>query len=189
MKRQKVVICIYTGCPPKSGTLVFRYFDIRKDSIFWFHQTKHCILKRMIPRLFDFVRKYWFYNHFLKHSHLRILLNLPELLMAGIAVHKFSLCFVCTDQWASGQQCMDIRKATIPAWKCHENEAKVDNDYILRNDHRIKTAQPISMILVSFVSEDNVLSNEIKTYYIVEYQSNENRAFAFLGHPMFVFNS
>ena len=33
-----------------------------------------------------------------------------------IAVHKFSLCFVCTDQWASGQQCMEVRKSIIPDW-------------------------------------------------------------------------
>ena len=71
--------------------------------------------------------------------------------------------------------------------KCLENEEKFDNDYVLRNDHRIKTTQPISMILVSFFSEDNVLSDEIKICYIFdfffEYQSNENRAFRFLGTP------
>ena len=39
--------------------------------------------------------------------------------------------------------------------------------------------QPISVILVSFFSEDNVLSDEIKIYYTFEYQSNENRAFRF----------
>ena len=40
------------------------------------------------------------------------------------------------------------------------------------------------MILVSFFSEDNVLSDEIKICYISEYQSNENWAFRFLGHPV-----
>ena len=35
--------------------------------------------------------------------------------MAGIAVHKLSLCFVRTDQWAYGQQCMEVRKAIILA--------------------------------------------------------------------------
>ena len=40
-----------------------------------------------------------------------------------------------------------------------------------------------SMTLVSFFSEDNVLSNEIKICYIFEYQSNENRAFRFFGTP------
>ena len=41
---------LYTGCPQKSGTLDFQYFDIKKYSIFLFHQIKHCLLKRMIPR-------------------------------------------------------------------------------------------------------------------------------------------
>ena len=39
------------------------------------------------------------------------------------------------------------------------------------------------MILVSFFSEDNALSDEIKICYIVEYQSNENQAFLFFGTP------
>ena len=43
------LIC-YNGCPKKIGTLNFRYFDIRKYCIFWFHQVNHCLLKRMIPR-------------------------------------------------------------------------------------------------------------------------------------------
>ena len=29
---------------------------IKKYSIFWFHQIKHCLLKRMIPRSFDLVQ-------------------------------------------------------------------------------------------------------------------------------------
>ena len=37
------------------------------------------------------------------------------------------------------------------------------------------------MILVSFFSEGNVLSDEVKICYIFEYQSNENRAFRFFG--------
>ena len=41
---------LYTGCPPKSGTLDFCYFEYRKYSMFWFYQIKHCLLKRMIPR-------------------------------------------------------------------------------------------------------------------------------------------
>ena len=46
---------LYTGCPKKQNTR-FRYFDIRKYSIFLFHQIKHCLLKTMIPRSFDLVR-------------------------------------------------------------------------------------------------------------------------------------
>ena len=42
------------------------------------------------------------------------------------------------------------------------------------------------MILVSFFSEDNVLSDEIKICYIFEYQSNENRAFRFWGDTWYI---
>ena len=49
-------ILYYTGCLKKSGTLDFLYFEIRKYSILWFHQIKHCLLKRMMPRSFDLVR-------------------------------------------------------------------------------------------------------------------------------------
>ena len=69
---------------------------------------------------------------------------------------------------------MDVRKAMT----CHENEEKIEHDYVLRNDNRINTTQPIEMVLVSFFSGDNVLSDE-KKGYIFEYQSNENRAFLF----------
>ena len=48
------------------------------------------------------------------------------------------------------------KKSHYPWQKYHENEEKIGNDYVLRNDHRIKTTQPISMILVSFFTEDNV---------------------------------
>ena len=44
----------YTRCLPKKGTLKFPYFDIRKYSIFSFHQINHGLLKRMIPRYFLF---------------------------------------------------------------------------------------------------------------------------------------
>ena len=61
------------------------------------------------------------------------------------------------------------QKSHYPWLKCHKNEEKIDNDYVLRNDHKIKITQPIPMILVSFFSEDNVLSDEIKICYTLEY--------------------
>ena len=67
-----------------------------------------------------------------------MLLNLRELFTAGIAVHKFSICFVCTDQWASGQQCMEVRKAIISDW----NVTRMKRKLTIRHDHRIKTVQP-----------------------------------------------
>ena len=42
------------------------------------------------------------------------------------------------------------------------------------------------MILVSFSSEDNVLSDEIKICYIFEFQSNKNRAFCFFGDTQYI---
>ena len=66
--------------------------------------------------------------------------------------------------------------------KCHENEEKIVNYHVLRNDHRIKTTQPISIILV-FFSEDNVLSDEIKICCIFEYiKVTKIERSAFLGH-------
>ena len=53
------------------------------------------------------------------------------------------------------------QKSHNPWMKCHEIEENIENYYVSRNDHRIKITQPISMILVSFFSEDNVLSDEI----------------------------
>ena len=71
------------------------------------------------------------------------------------------------------------QKNHYPWLKCHENEEKIYNDYVLRNDHRIKTTKPISIILVSFFSEDNDLSDEIKICYIFQYQSNKHGVFRF----------
>ena len=70
------------------------------------------------------------------------------------------------------------QESHYPCLKRHENEEKIDIDRpCLENDHIFKTAQPISMILVSFFPEYNVLSDEIKICYIFDYQSNENWAF------------
>ena len=56
------------------------------------------------------------------------------------------------------------------------------NDCVSRNSCRINTSTETNqMILVSFFSEDNVLSDEIKRalhdVHIFEYQSKENLAF------------
>ena len=68
------------------------------------------------------------------------------------------------------------QKIHYPSLKCHENEDKIGNDYVLRNDYRIK-------FLVSFFSEDYVICDEIKICHISEYQSNKNRAFRRWGTP------
>ena len=78
---------------------------------------------------------------------------------------------------------MGVRATMYGSQKSHyENEEKFENDRVLRNGNRINTTQPISIILVSLFSEDNVQSDKIKTCYIFEYQSNENRT-SFGGTP------
>ena len=67
--------------------------------------------------------------------------------------------------WLPGNNVHGSQKNHYPRLKCHENEKKMDNDYVLRNDH-IESKLLNSMILVSFFSEDNVLSDEIKICYI-----------------------
>ena len=64
----------YTRCPPKSGTLNFRYFDIKKYSIFGYDQIKHCLLKRMITISFDLILQPFF-----KHNNSQNLFSLREL--------------------------------------------------------------------------------------------------------------
>ena len=50
---------------------------------------------------------------------------------------------------------------------------KIVNDCVSRNGCRINTAEPNQMILVSFFSEDNVLFDEIKICFILEYQNSK----------------
>ena len=50
---------------------------------------------------------------------------LCELFLARMAANKFSLCFVCTYQWGSGQQCMEVRKAIILDWNVTRMKRKL----------------------------------------------------------------
>ena len=79
---KREVVYIYR-VSQKRGTHDFRYFDIQKYSIFWFYQIKHCLLKRMIPRSLKLVEKFWFYGHFLKHSHCLFSPSFSELFSRG----------------------------------------------------------------------------------------------------------
>ena len=66
-----------------------------------------------------------------------------------------------------------------------KNQAKFENDYISRNGHRIKIIQPYSMILVSFSSAEDALTNGVKTIYdTFSSQGTENPPFRFFGHPV-----
>ena len=60
-------------------------------------------------------------------------------------------------------------------------QAKLENDCILRSGHRFKITQPNLMILVSFSSAEDALSNDVKKYDIFSSQGTENLAFRFFG--------
>ena len=52
----------------------------------------------------------------MKRSHLRILLNLRELFMAGIAVHKFSFVLFARISGRPGSEFLNHRMATEDWW-------------------------------------------------------------------------
>ena len=64
-----------------------------------------------------------------------------------------------------------------------KNQAKFENDCVLRNGHRIKITQPNSMILVSFSSVEDALFNDVKKYDTFSSQGTENPPFLFFGTP------
>ena len=79
---------------------------------------------------------------------------------------------------------MGVRATMYGSQKSHYPCLKIDNDHIFRNDYTIKTTQPISMILVQYHSFQKTMFDLMKlkymyihVCYILEYQSNENRAF------------
>ena len=39
-----------------------------------------------------------------------------QAIYGGYSSPQVTLSFVCTDQWASGQHCMEVRKAIVPDW-------------------------------------------------------------------------
>ena len=100
----------------------------------------------------------------------------------GVYSSPYNLSLFCVHGSMGFQATMyGSQKSHYPWLKCHKNEEKIDNDYVLRNDHRIKTTQPISMIFISFFSEENVLSDDSKICYIFKYWSKENWAFRLGG--------
>ena len=64
-----------------------------------------------------------------------------------------------------------------------KNQAKFENDCISRNGHRIKITQPNLMILVSFSSEEDALSNDVKYITLLARKVLKIRRSAFRGIP------
>ena len=67
-----------------------------------------------------------------------------------------------------------------------KNQAKFENDCISRSGHRFKITQPNLMILVSFSSVEDALSNDVNKYDILSSQGIKNPLFCFFGgHPVY----
>ena len=62
-----------------------------------------------------------------------------------------------------------------------KNQAKFENDCVLTNGHRIKITQSNLMILVSFSSVEDALSNQCQKYDIFSSQDTENPPFRLFG--------
>ena len=67
-----------------------------------------------------------------------------------------------------------------------KNQAKFENDCISRSGHRFKITQPNLMILVSFSSAEDALSNDVKTYDIFARKVLKIRRSAFLGDTRYI---
>ena len=71
-----------------------------------------------------------------------------------------------------------------PSLMRRKNPAKFENDCISRNGRRIKSTEPNLMILVSFSSAEDALSNDVKKYTTFRMQGTENPPFrVFFGTP------
>ena len=166
----------------KSGTLNFRYFDIRKYRIL-FHQIKHCLLKRRIRRslnlviwvvliLWSFFRT-WTFSIFSSFSwHFQ----------SGIMAFLTSIHRCQQAHWSVQTKQNENLWTAIPAVNSSRRFNKIHKWLCLKKWLYYQCYQTKSndlTILVSFFLEDNVWSDE--------YQSNENRAFRFFflggGHP------
>ena len=66
-----------------------------------------------------------------------------------------------------------------------KNLAKFENKRISRSGHRFEITQPNLMILVSFSSAIDALSNDVRRYDMFSSQDTENPPFRFFGgHPV-----
>ena len=140
----------------------------------------------MIARSLNLVEQFWFYAHFLKHSHLTNFawfLRWMSVDCVGNCFHMpvsaYTISFVDTDQWASSKtpygRPVPIQFYAHPS----QNQAKFENGSVSRNGHKIKITQPNSMILVSFYSAEDALFNDVKQYDTFSSQSTENQPFRF----------
>ena len=114
-----------------------------------------------------------------------MLFNLREIITTGIAIHNFFLCFVCTDQWAPAQQCMEVRKAIIPDWNVSRMKRKLTMTTFWKMTIKSKLLNQFQWSWYSFQKTMLYLmkSDEIKIFYIFEYQRTKIERYALWGTP------
>ena len=169
---------LYRVSPQKSGTLDFCYFDIRKYSIFKISSDKTLSSEKNDTKIIGWVVLIpWSFLKTVIFNFLFILVTFQSGVMAFLtSIH----CCLEAHWSVQTKQRENLWTATcIPTVNSSCRFTKFLNDCVSRNGCRINTTDPNQMILVTFFSEDNVLSDEIKICSIFEYQSNENRAFRF----------
>ena len=87
--------------------------------------------------------------------------------------------FVAKDQWASPKRRMEDFSRHNSSLIGRKTQAKFENDCIARCGHSFKITQPNLMILVSFSSAEDALSNNVNKYNTFSSQGTENPPFRF----------
>ena len=106
-----------------------------------------------------------------------------------MSVDCYAVSFVDTDQWASPKHHMKGLSRYNSTLIGRKNQAKYENDCVSRNGHKIKIAQPNSMILVSFSFAEDALFNDVSKYDTFSSQSTENQPFRFVWDTLYIYLS
>ena len=93
--------------------------------------------------------------------------------------HCAAVSFVDMDQRAYTIHRTECLSRQNPSLIRRKKPAKFENDCISRNGRRIKSTEPNLMILVSFSSAEDALSNDVKKYTTFRMQGTENPPFRF----------
>ena len=110
--------------------------------------------------------------------------NLPY----GVLWKPIDQCFFCCHGWTGfAKHHMEGLSQHNSSLIGRKNPGKFENDCISRNGDRIKITQPNLMILVSFSSAEDALSNDVKIYYTFSSQGTENPPFGFFGGTSGIF--
>ena len=128
--------------------------------------------------------------HFLKYNHFQISLDFCDRWAKNYRKKPSIRCFGEAHWSVATKETRINGLPQITIWKAfprhnslligRKNQAKFD-DCISRNGHKIKITQPNLMILVSFSSAEDALSNDVKNITLLARKVLKIRCSAFLG--------